>query len=108
MEDLRDRREVRDDLVRYLGHRANSSTWRHRFQAATATYLQDTSNVRLFGLFVRDVAPHRDDLRVRVDTLTTGCPGAVVIELIALYLPSGSIATLADKVIASHQTGGDE
>ena len=107
MEDLRDRREVRDDLVRYLGHRAPNAAWRNRYQAAAGNYLNDTCSVRLFGLLVRDVTPHQDDLRARVSSLASGCPGATVIELTALYLPAGSIATLATKAVASRQTGGD-
>jgi hypothetical protein len=106
MEDLRDCREVRDDLVRYLGHRAPNTVWQSRYQAATRAYLNDTGDVRLFGLLVRDVAPHQDDLRVRVNSLANGCPATTVIELTALYLPAGSIATLASRTVASRQTGG--
>ena len=106
MEDLRDRRAVRDDLVLYLGHRAPNAEWRGRYQTAATAYLNDTNNVRLFGLLVRDVPPHADDLRARVSSLAAGCPTAMVLELIALYLPAGSIATLADKVVAARQTGG--
>jgi hypothetical protein len=106
MEDLRDHREVRDDLVRYLGHRAPNAAWRGRYQTAATAYLNDTNDVRLFGLLVRDVPPHADDLRARVSSLAAGCPAAMVIELIALYLPAGSIVTLAAKVGAARQTGG--
>jgi len=101
MEDLRNRREVRDDLVRYLGHRASAAAWRSRYQAAASIYLKNTHEVRLFGVLVRDVPPHEDDLRVRVDTLATGCPDAMTIGLIAIYLPPGSIATLSAKVVES-------
>jgi len=107
MEDLRNRRDVRDGLVRYLGHRAHNAAWRGRFQAAAAVYLNDTCEVRLFGILVRDVSPHADDLRVRVNTLADGCPGTMVIGLIALYLPAGSISNLSTKVVASRQQGGD-
>jgi len=106
MEDLRDRREIRNDLVLYLGHRALNAAWRYRYQAAWKVYLNDTCDVRIFGLLVRDVTPHQDDLRVRVSSLATDCPGATIIELIALYLPAGSIPTLASKAVASHQKGG--
>lgn len=106
MEDLRNRREIRDDLVRYLGHRASGAAWRARYQAAVAVYLNDTCEVRLFGVLVRDVPPHEDDLRVRVNALADGCPDAMAIGLIAIYLPSGSIANLSAKVVASRQHGG--
>ena len=107
MEDLRDRRNTRDGLVRYLGHRAVTADWRDRYRAAALLYLNDTADVRLFGLLVRDVAPHEDDLRVRVSSLATGCPASMAIELVALYLPRGSIAALSSTVIASRQPGGD-
>ena len=106
MEDLRNRRDIRDGLVRYLGHRASGADWCVRYQAAVAVYLNDTCEVRLFGMLVRDVSPHEDDLRVRVSTLTDGCPDAMAIGLVAIYLPPGSIATLSAKVVASRQCGG--
>lgn len=106
MEDLRDRRDVRDGLVRYLGHRAHNAVWRERYQAAATIYLKATCDVRLFGVLVRDVEPHEDDLRVRVAVLANGCPGGMVIKLIALYLPAGSIADLSLIVVTSRQQGG--
>ena len=107
MEDLRNCRDIRDGLVRYLGHRASGADWCARYQAAVAVYLNDTCEVRLFGMLVRDVAPHEDDLRVRVNALADGCPDAMAIGLIAIYLSPGSIANLAAKVVASRQHGGD-
>ena len=107
MEDLRNCRDIRDGLVRYLGHRASGADWCARYQAAVAVYLNDTCEVRLFGMLVRDVAPHEDDLRVRVNALADGCPDAMAIGLIAIYLPPGSIANLSAKVVASRQHGGD-
>ncbi|PWB79484.1 MAG: hypothetical protein C3F08_06670 [Candidatus Methylomirabilota bacterium] len=106
MEDLRDRRDIRDGLVLYLAHRAAGAAWRGRFQAASAVYLRDTCDVRIFGLLVRDVSPHENDLRARVNGLGRGCPSAITIQLFAIYLPAGSIATLASKVVASRQDGG--
>jgi hypothetical protein len=107
MEDLRNCREIRDGLVRYLGHRAAKAVWRERYRAAAAVYLNDTCEVRLFGILVRDVPPHEDDLRVRVDTLATGCPEAMAIGLIAIYLPPGYIASLSVRVVASRKQGDD-
>mgnify|MGYP005846811287 CR=1 FL=1 len=106
MEDLRDRREIRDGLVRYLGHRAHNAPWCSRFRAAVGTYLSDTCNVRLFGLLVRDVPPGQKDLQARVNSLSDECPPTTVIEMIALYLPFGSIARLSAGVVASRNKGG--
>ncbi len=106
LEDLRDSVQVRDGLVLYLGHRAANASWRDRYRSAAALYLQDSGDVRIFGLLVRDVPPHEDDLRARVDRLGRGCPGRTVIELIAIYLPAGSIPTLAARVVAARGSGG--
>lgn len=106
IEDLRDRRDLRDGLVRYLGHRAHRADWRDRYQNAAAVYLNGTSEVCLFGILVRDVAPHENDLRVRVSSLANGCPDSMGIALIALYLPAGSISSLSSKVVEARGKGG--
>jgi hypothetical protein len=106
LEDLRDRRTIRDDLVKYLGHRASQSTWRERYQSAAGVYLRDPSEVRIFGVLVRDVAPHQDDLRARVAALGRNCPPATVIELLGIYLPQGRIATLGTHVVSTRRQGG--
>lgn len=106
LEDLRDRREIRDDLVKYLAHRATYATWRIRYQSAASVYLRDPSEVRIFGVLVRDVPPHQDDLRARVNRLARDCPASTIIELLALYLPQDRIATLGTLVMTSRQDGG--
>ena len=98
--DLRDNRGMRDDLVQYLGHRAARTPWRHRYLNAAGRYLADSSDVRLFGVLVRDAEPHEDDLRARVAALAAHCPRATRIELLALYLPLGSIDGLGRTVLA--------
>lgn len=108
MEDLRDNRKIREDLVLYLTHRALNAPWKERFCCAAKLFLKDSCNVRIFGILIRDVPPHVDDLRVRVTKLGDECPTQMVIELIAIYLPAGSIATLSTKVIASRNTGEAE
>jgi hypothetical protein len=106
MEDIRNRRDLRDGLVCYLGYRARGADWGDRYRAAAAVYLNNTCEVRLFGILVRDVAPHEDDIRARVSSLANGCPGAMGIVLIALYLPPESITSLSSKVTASRRKGG--
>jgi hypothetical protein len=54
---------------------------------------------------VRDVPPHEDDLRIRVSSLGRNCSEAMIIELMAMYLPLGSIATLSEKVLTFRQGG---
>ena len=100
LEDLRDSENIRDDLVKYLGHRAGSASWRARFERAGSRYLQNTSDVQLFGFLVRDVESHRDDLRVRVGDLAAGCPEGTRVELIALYLPQESLEGIGEKMVS--------
>ena len=106
LEDLRDRAGIRNDLFKYLGHRAKNATWRDRFKVASKRYLKNTSDVQLFGVLVRDVEPNVDDVRVRVEKLGNGCPAGTRIELLALYLPTGAIANLAAQVLAAQAGGG--
>ena len=106
LEDLRDSSVIRDDLVRYLGHRATTGVaWKAQFLDAAGRYLANKSDVRVFGLMVRDVPPHKDDVRVRVTALAKDCPASMGIELLAIYLPANSIPTLG-QLAARPQAGG--
>lgn len=100
LEDLRDYEKVRDSLVKYLGHRAAGSPWERQYKTATSRYLRNSSDVSLFGLLIRDVEPHEDDLRARVKNIATDCPSDMIIELIAIYLPTNSIDQLGAKIMA--------
>ena len=100
LEDLRDNEAIRMDLVKYLGHRAGSAPWRARFKRAASRYLGNRSDVQLYGVLVRDVKPDKDDLRLRVGDLGAGCPVGTCIELLALYLPQGSLGGIGEKMVA--------
>lgn len=103
LEDLRDRETIRDDLFKYLTLRAKGAAWTERFRAAGKRYLKNTSDVKLYGFLVRDVDPHEDDLRTRVDKLSVDCPDGTRIELLALYLPSGRIDGIGAAAIAARK-----
>jgi len=106
LEDLRDDVPVRDDLVKYLGHRALSAPWHLRFETAAVRYLQNSFDIHLFGFLVRDVEPHQDDLEVRVEALKTACPDGMRIELLALYLPQKILDGIGERMI-SERKGAD-
>ena len=106
LEDLRDSGAIRDDLVRYLGHRAGAAPWRARFQQATKRYFGNRSDVQLYGVLVRDVEPHQDDLWARVDDLGAECPEGTRIELLALYLPRGRLEGIGEEMV-SRRAGGE-
>ena len=100
LEDLRDGETIRDDLVKYLGHRAGSASWRERFERAAGRYLRNTSDIQIYGYLVRDVEPHWDDLRVRVVNLGAGCPEKTRIELLALYMPQGRLSGIGEEMVS--------
>ncbi len=105
LEDLRDKPSICYDLVKYLGYRAKNAPWKEQFQKAVTRYLKDINDIRVFGVMVRDIAPNQDDIRVRVNKLGDGCPSSMVMELHAIYLPGGSIATLSEKVVRFRERG---
>ena len=67
-------------------------------------YLNDDTDVQLFGFLVRDVDPDERDLSGLVETLCDRRPKLMKIELLALYLPAGRIDGLATRV-ASKRAG---
>ena len=101
LEDLRDNVSIRDDLFKYLGYRAKGAAWIERFKQAGKRYLNNKSDVQLYGFLVRDVEPHQDDVRVRVEKLGKDCPAGTRIQLLALYLPIGSIKGIGNAAIAA-------
>ncbi len=73
---------------------------------AARFYFADKNDIRVFGLLVRDVQPHVDDVRVRVSSLAKGCPALMAIELLAIYLPEASIEKLGKLAAKSRKGGG--
>ncbi len=62
LEDLKSKVEIRKDLVEYLYHRAKNTQWKSRWNSAVKKFLQNKTNVRIFGFLVRDVEPNEKDL----------------------------------------------
>jgi hypothetical protein len=94
LEDLRDSVEHKNALVRYLGFHAVNAPWADEFKRAFKRYTASKTNVAIFGLLIRDVQPKADDLSARANALAKAAPGDMKIELLAIYLPAGSIPTL--------------
>ena len=103
MEDLRDCEAVRDGLLIYLSYRVQAATWRPRFEAAGRRYLQNKSDVQLYGVLIRDVCPNADDLRVRVRELSMDSPHETRIELLAIYLPERRINGIGISAVAERK-----
>jgi len=100
LKNLRDNVSIRDDLVRYLAHRAKSTDCIARFQRAGKRYLKDNSDIQLSGVLIRDIEPHQNGLRASIEQLAQRCPSATRIEFLALYLPTGSINGISDAIDA--------
>lgn len=98
LDDLRDSAEVKDGLVKYLGLHAPGRTWVATYRQAASRYIHDRSDVIIFGVLVRDVDPNHLDCSGRANKLSQQCPALTVIELLALYLPAGSIPTLPQRI----------
>lgn len=100
LENLRDQEKIRDDLVKYLGHRAKGEPWRARFIDASRRYIENSSDVHLYGVLIRDVVPHQDDFNLCVMQFGAGCPEGTRIEFLAVYLPNGRINGLGADLAA--------
>ncbi len=101
LEDLRDSASIRDGLFKYLAYRARGAAWIERFKQAGKRYFTNKSDVQLYGFLVRDVDPHKNDVRVRVEKLGKDCPEGTRIELLALYLPEDSIKRIGNAAVAT-------
>ncbi len=108
LEDLRDHVGTRDNLVAYLGHRARIASWSEQYRQATRRYLQNPSDVQIYGVLVRDVEPQGRDLQALVGSLNTERPEAMHIELLALYLPLGSLEGIGETVLSISRRSGAE
>lgn len=97
LEDLRDRKRIRHTLMRYLMFRAVGAAWEGDFRSAVKRYLAATTDVVIFGFLVRDVPPDARDLTARAKGLSVKHPRKMQIELLALYLPAGSIAGFSGR-----------
>ncbi len=105
LKNLRDNVSIRNDLVRYLAYRAKSADWNVRFQQAGRRYLRNKSDIQLLGVLIRDVEPHQNDLRASVKRLAQERPLATGIEILALYLPIGSIKGIGEATNAARTRG---
>ncbi|MFX0197383.1 MAG: hypothetical protein ACFFCW_14760 [Candidatus Hodarchaeota archaeon] len=105
--DIRDKISLRDQLIKYLGHRAKDAEWKDSFKNATENYIKSKgSAVSIFGILIRDVTPNKADVEGSHHLLSDNCPTQTIIQLLAVYLPSDSIDMLSEKIMRSRE-GGD-
>ena len=77
-----------------------------RFRQAAKRYMNDNSDVILFGYLVRDVSQDKKDLENSVSVLSENCPNEMVIQFIALYIPDGSLNRIVDSIVAFREGMG--
>jgi hypothetical protein len=106
LEDLRDQKPIRDALFRYLAFRAAGALWEAQYRSAASRYLADHTDVTIFGVLIRDVPPHENDLKARSQKLASDSLAMMRIDLLAVYLPAGSVARFRSYYHASGG-GGD-
>lgn len=92
---LRDGPPAKHHLMKYLGYRSRGTPWLAAFKSASGRLLANPSDISLYGIIVRDVPPHVDDLRSTITSLAIACPPDTRIELRATYLPTDAIPGLA-------------
>jgi hypothetical protein len=97
VEELRDLESKKLPLVKYLGYRCRGQAWESDYKEAATKYFGDSSDVVLFGVLVRDVAPNQDDLASRSKKLAKACPAKTEVSLFALYLDRGCIEGLPQR-----------
>lgn len=97
LEELRDDEDKQCALISYLTHRKTGTAWSEKFDRAFENYVSTQSSFALFGFLVRDINPNKIDLEGRAKVLAKGCGNHTRLELYALYLPIGSLKTLADR-----------
>ncbi len=95
MHDLCEDEKIKKTLVQYLAHRgrvAEGEPWVTKFQAALIRYCESGKlQMAIFGVLIRDVAHAMLDLSAAAETLAQGCDPRTRVELVAIYLPAGSI-----------------
>ncbi len=100
---LRDNCQLKYTLLRYLGHHAARTPWEAMFQSAAGRYFKKTTDVAVYGVLVRDIAPNASDIAGRAKALAVDCPVETDIEMYALYLPLNMIDTLSVRAQAVMQ-----
>jgi hypothetical protein len=93
MRELREDEKLKSTVVNYLAYRATvGGTWVEKFRSALTKYCNSGRlHMAIFGVLIRDVAANALDLSAAAETLAPGCHRLTRMEMVALYLPAGSI-----------------
>ena len=101
---LRDNHHVKNGLFLYLGHHTAGASWKPMFKSTAKRYLRSRkTDIAIYGVLVRDIAPSTSDIAGRAKALAANCPEKTDIEIYALYLPLNLIDTLSTRAQAAMQ-----
>lgn len=88
------KKEITNQLVKYLAHRLKNDTLWPQYTDAFKNYMNSREEaVHILGVLVRDVVPSEDDLRTRTKALEKFAVGKKTIELVGIYVPEDAVKT---------------
>lgn len=106
---LRDDKDTKSGLVKYLTRHALGKDWEDKFKSAATRYLQSSgSDIAIYGLLVRDTVPNESDISGKATSLAKGCPDSTTVALYAIYLPENIIRKLPELVATVLNAGEEE
>src|SRR5262249_11089594 len=91
----RDRREIAENLLRWLGMRAIDAAWPGGYRAAAESFLAHPKAFSSAGVRVRTVDPDEADLRSTAESLVEGSAAPVSLALEAIYVSAQWLEALA-------------
>ncbi len=92
LEDLCQKKDITNQLVKYLAHRLKGHEAWPQYVEAFKQYLSSGEQaVHVLGVLVRDITPSDDDLKTRSKALEKFVVGGRTIELVGIYVPADEI-----------------
>ena len=89
--DLTKNYEVKDNLVKFIGHKVvdlpNDNEFVDDYENALKSYLKDSDRVHLYGILVRDVECKISDLNARYDEYKDNLERSTILYFLGLYIP---------------------
>lgn len=104
LEDLCQKKDIINQLVKYLAHRLKGHEAWPQYVEAFKQYLSSEQNaVHILGILVRDITPTDDDLKTRAKALEKFVVSGRTIELVGIYVPSDEIKRFPHIIWEEHE-----
>ena len=85
LKEIRDKPNKRMDLIKWLGHKPESSKDDNEWTKAVISYT--TNEFKIFGVMIRGVTPDERDLKLIFKEITSNIKDEPYLELLSLYIP---------------------